>query len=55
MQGHVSATIIVRRRWWLTPYLAGVKAMVLLTGLEPDWDNLRYWIRRGLYTEIFEV
>jgi len=35
-------------RWWLRVYLECVVLTSLLTGLEPDWDKVGYWIGRGM-------
>lgn len=35
-------------RWWLRCYLAMVVWFAKATGMEPDWDRVERWIRRGL-------
>lgn len=46
MAGAVTAN--VRMRWWLRCYLAAVVWFARKTGMEPDWDRVERWIRRGL-------
>lgn len=46
MAGAVTAT--VRMRWWLRCYLAAVVWFARTAGVEPDWDRVERWIRRGL-------
>lgn len=38
----------IRMRWWLRCYLAAVMWFARVTGMEPDWDRVDRWIRRGL-------
>lgn len=38
----------VRMRWWLRCYLATVVWFARTTGMEPDWERVERWIRRGL-------
>ncbi|AYZ69780.1 hypothetical protein EGY09_07170 [Stenotrophomonas maltophilia] len=44
---HATVTASVRLRWWLRWYLAAV-VWTARTGLEPDWERVEWWIRRGL-------
>ncbi|MNB74425.1 hypothetical protein D3C81_272800 [compost metagenome] len=41
-------TASIRVRWWLRCYLAAVVWFAKSTGMEPDWDRVERWIRRGL-------
>lgn len=43
-----TVTASVRLRWWLRWYLAGVVWTARAMGLEPDWERVEWWIRRGL-------
>lgn len=43
-----AAMVAVRMRWWLRCYLAAVMWFAKATGMEPDWDRVEGWIRRGL-------
>lgn len=45
---HGTATASVRLRWWLRWYLAAVVWFSRATGMEPDWERVERWIRRGL-------
>lgn len=45
---HATVTVSVRLRWWLRWYLAAVAWFARTTGMEPDWERVEWWIRRGL-------
>ena len=45
---HTTVTASVRLRWWLRCYLAAVVWFARATGMEPDWERVERWIRRGL-------
>lgn len=45
---HATVTASVRMRWWLRCYLAAVVWTARATGLEPNWERVERWIRRGL-------
>lgn len=45
---HAKAGITVELRWWFRYYLAALRLGVLITGLDPDWDRVEWWIRRAL-------
>lgn len=38
----------IRFRWWLRVYLDCVVFTSNLTGLEPDWERVNYWVGRGV-------
>jgi len=38
----------IHMRWWLRCYLCAVMWFARVTGMEPDWDRVERWIRRGL-------
>lgn len=38
--------------WWLMPYFYVLAAMSAITGREPDWDKVTYWIDRALTAKI---
>lgn len=44
---NVQLVAVVKIRWWLRLYLAGVVAASRITGLDPDWQKVSQWIRRG--------
>lgn len=43
-----TVSVSVRMRWWLRWYLAAVMLVSKTTGMAPDWDQVEWWIRRGL-------
>lgn len=43
----MTCRVVVRHRWWLKWYLAGVSITSTLTGLETDPARVRYWVGRG--------
>lgn len=45
MRQTVTASICMR--WWLRWYLAAVVWFARATGVEPDWERVEWWIRRG--------
>ena len=42
-----TATISVKRAWWVMPYLYGVQLFVETTGMEPDMDKVGATVMRG--------
>lgn len=46
----VTATVTykITMRWWLRLYLDCVVFTANAAGLEPDWDRVGYWVRRGM-------
>jgi len=40
--------VVVRWRWWFRIYLESVGIAAAVTGREPNWDRVEWWIRRGL-------
>lgn len=45
---HATVTAPVRLRWWLRWYLAAVVWFARATGMDPNWNRVEWWIRRGL-------
>lgn len=45
----------VRMRWWLRCYLTAVMWFARTTGMEPDWDRVDRWIRRGLVLQTTRI
>ena len=45
----------IRMRWWLRCYLAAVIWFARATGMEPDWDRVDRWIRRGLVLQTTRI
>jgi hypothetical protein len=46
----VTLTVAPRWRWWFRFYLAALRLSVVVTGMEPNWQRVESWIRRGLVT-----
>ncbi len=43
-----NVTASVRMRWWLRWYLAALVRVARATSMEPNWERVERWIRRGL-------
>jgi len=43
----ITITVTAAPRWWLKAYLCGVLLAVQVTGREPNWQRVRYWIGKG--------
>ncbi len=50
-----TVTASIRMRLWLRWYLAVVVWFARATGMEPDWDRVDRWIRRGLVLQTTRV
>lgn len=50
----MTSTVSIKLAWWLPAYIAGVRFMAELTGMEPDMDRVEKWIRRGIKLNIFD-
>jgi hypothetical protein len=48
----VNFVAVIRLRWWLRWYLYGVKLTSRLTGLEPDWERVERWVKRGTVVRV---
>ena len=48
----INLAAVVRFRWWLRCYLFGVALTSRLTGLEPDWERVERWVKRGMVVRI---
>lgn len=44
----VTLTVATRWRWWFRFYLVALRLGVGVTGIEPNWERVEWWIRRGL-------
>jgi len=42
----------VRFSWWLRYYLGAVVICSRVTALEPDWEKLDAWIKRGIVLDV---
>lgn len=49
-----TTTLTVRLKvcWWLKLYLSGVLLTARLTHCEPNWTRVRYWVGKGVKTEV---
>ena len=45
-------TLKVRIAWWLKPYFYALATISALTGLEPNYDRVNYWINKAMRLEI---
>lgn len=45
-----SREIVVQLRmaWWFKCYMAGLVFMLRVTGAEPNWDRIDYWVRKAI-------
>lgn len=48
----INLAAVVRFRWWLRYYLFGVVLTSRLTCLEPDWERVERWVKRGMVVRI---
>jgi hypothetical protein len=48
----INVIVTVPVAWWVRWYLLGVKAMVMLTGCEPDLDRVGRWVARGVTVSV---
>ncbi|UPG89283.1 hypothetical protein L2Y96_18055 [Luteibacter aegosomaticola] len=46
-----TVAVVITVRWWFWPYLFGLRAMVALTGMEPDQEKLASVCRKAVYTK----
>ena len=47
----LTVSLRVRVAWWVQPYIAGVKFCALVTGLEPDMEQVERVVVKGLRVE----
>ena len=38
--------------WWLRLYLQSLVMVATLTGSEPDWDKVKWWVERGVQIKV---
>ncbi len=38
----------VRVAWWLKLYFYGLATLCAITGCEPNWQHVKYWINKGV-------
>ncbi|HTN31963.1 MAG TPA: hypothetical protein VL178_14225 [Pseudomonas sp.] len=48
----VNLVAVIRLRWWLRIYLGGVALVSRVTDLEPDWERVERWVKRGMVVRI---
>lgn len=48
----VNLVALIRLRWWLRIYLGGVTLASRMTGLEPDWERVERWVKRGTVVRV---
>jgi hypothetical protein len=41
-------TLKISLAWWLKPYIYILAAIGALTGQEPNWDRVNYWIGKAV-------
>lgn len=54
MRARCQIMVRVSLRWWLPLYILGVRLMSELTGLEPDPDKVRYWVKKGIKFKVVQ-
>lgn len=47
-----TVTASIGWRWWVRWYLRAVVWFARVTGMEPDWQRVEWWIRRGLVVRL---
>ncbi len=47
--GRRSVVMQVRVRWWLKWYIQSIVLVANLTGLEPNWERVEFWVRRAVH------
>lgn len=41
-------TFKVRIAWWLKPYFYVLATISAITGMEPNYERVNYWIKRAV-------
>lgn len=41
-------------RWWVPLYIQGVQLMSMVTGRDPDYRKVDYWLKKGFKAEVVE-
>lgn len=44
--------VTIHRAWWLGLYTGSIKVMILLTGQEPNWERVEFWVRKAIQVRI---
>lgn len=42
----------IHTAWWLGPYIAGIRLMILLTSQEPNWERVEFWVRKAIQIKV---
>jgi hypothetical protein len=42
----------VKVAWWLAPYFHCLAAMCAITGREPNYERVQYWINRAITAKV---
>jgi hypothetical protein len=50
--GNVNLVVTIKLAWWLRLYIYGIATMAAITGAEPNWDRVKYWVARGTTAKI---
>lgn len=50
----ISVRARVRVAWWLKLHFYGLATCCALTGREPDWGRVSYWINKGVCVDFRE-
>lgn len=49
---NVNLVVKIKLAWWLRFYIYGIATMSAITGAEPDWTRVKYWVSRGMKATI---
>lgn len=50
-----NVVVQLRVRWWLKWYVRFVVLVAGMTGLEPNWDRVEFWLRRALHWRVVKA
>jgi hypothetical protein len=51
----VDVTFRVGLAWWLKPYFYVLATLCAITGIEPNYERVNYWIDRAIKIRVIEV
>lgn len=49
---NVNLVVTIKLAWWLRLYIYGIATMAAITGAEPNWGRVKYWVARGTTAKI---
>jgi hypothetical protein len=52
LNNRVNLKIRVTIAWWLIPYFYVLASIAVLTGLEPNYDRVNYWINKAVKAKV---